>query len=178
MAKSNKSWLQRFRQSESSTSVIFGAIVVVIVGILLFNYSRSGNQSAISDEGNSTGSAELVSPNGIMLPVEHAVEGGENLWGIADKYYGDGEKWNTIAAENELSQTGEVNEGQTLTIPALKAPGSDPSSHVVVSGDSLWDIAVATYGDGYRWTDIYQANAGSIANPDLIYVGQVLVIPQ
>jgi LysM repeat protein len=49
--------------------------------------------------------------------------------------------------------------------------------YVVQSGDSLWSIAQRFYGSGFRWTDIYRANEGQIANPNEIQVGQELTIP-
>jgi len=49
------------------------------------------------------------------------------------------------------------------------------SQYTVVRGDTLWDIAVAAYGDGYRWTDIAEAN--NLVNPDLIHAGNVLTLP-
>lgn len=55
-------------------------------------------------------------------------------------------------------------------------------SYTVVSGDTLWEISEATYGDGTRWLDILNANADSVGYlPDgsqaLIFVGQTLLIP-
>lgn len=50
-----------------------------------------------------------------------------------------------------------------------------PKEHVVSSGESLWSIAETYYKSGYNWVDLAKANA--IANPDVIYVGQVLTIP-
>ncbi len=48
--------------------------------------------------------------------------------------------------------------------------------YIVQKGDDLWDIAVRAYGDGYRWTDIAKAN--NLANPRLIFSGNVLTIPR
>jgi nucleoid-associated protein YgaU len=48
-------------------------------------------------------------------------------------------------------------------------------SYTVVHGDNLWDIAVAAYGDGYRWVDIAEAN--DLVNPNIIHAGNVFVIP-
>ncbi|MCA8907333.1 MAG: LysM peptidoglycan-binding domain-containing protein [Rhodospirillaceae bacterium] len=48
---------------------------------------------------------------------------------------------------------------------------------VVQPGDYLWEIARQTYGTGFRFTVIYQANRDRIGNPDLIYPGQVFVLP-
>jgi hypothetical protein len=49
---------------------------------------------------------------------------------------------------------------------------------VVVHGDSLWNIALAHYGDGMRHTVIFGANKDQIRNPDLIYPGQVFSLPK
>ncbi len=57
------------------------------------------------------------------------------------------------------------------------APKSD-LSYTVVSGDCLWNIAKKFYGDGGKYTIIFNANLDKISNPDLIFPGQVLVIPQ
>ncbi|SIO29261.1 Nucleoid-associated protein YgaU, contains BON and LysM domains [Bradyrhizobium erythrophlei] len=47
----------------------------------------------------------------------------------------------------------------------------------VSRGDSLWRISRLTYGAGTRYAVIYQANRRQIRNPNLIYPGQVFVIP-
>ena len=56
------------------------------------------------------------------------------------------------------------------------APGAG-RSYTVAPGDCLWKIAQKYFGTGSKWDAIYQANASIIKNPSLIYVGQVLVIP-
>lgn len=52
-----------------------------------------------------------------------------------------------------------------------------PRTHTVVSGDCLWNIAAKYLGSGARYTEIYELNRGQISNPNLIYPGQVLVLP-
>ena len=59
----------------------------------------------------------------------------------------------------------------SLAVPAAAA------EYTVQKGDSLWKIAEKELGSGYKWTEIYEANKGSIKNPNRIYVGQVLQIP-
>ena len=49
---------------------------------------------------------------------------------------------------------------------------------VVQPGDSLWRIAQQVYGRGLRYTVIYDSNRARIRDPDLIYPGQVLELPQ
>ncbi|MCJ2013201.1 LysM peptidoglycan-binding domain-containing protein [Methylobacterium sp. J-076] len=47
----------------------------------------------------------------------------------------------------------------------------------IIRGDSLWQISKRTYGRGERYTVIYDANQTQIRNPDLIYPGQLFVLP-
>lgn len=49
-------------------------------------------------------------------------------------------------------------------------------SYVVEPGDTLKKIAAKFYGSRDYWTKIYADNAGSIADPNRIYPGQVLFI--
>lgn len=52
------------------------------------------------------------------------------------------------------------------------------SSYTVKKGDCLWNIAKKLYGNGSKYTIIYEANKDSIGgDPNLIYPGQVLTIP-
>ena len=48
---------------------------------------------------------------------------------------------------------------------------------VVQPGNSLWRIARRVYGEGLRYTVIYEANRAQIRDPDLIYPGQVFAMP-
>jgi nucleoid-associated protein YgaU len=83
-------------------------------------------------------------------------------------------------------------EGVAAQQPQLAAAGAtvlpekaSPSTVVVPKiatttvsrGDSLWRLSHLTYGAGTRYAVIYKANRGQIRNPNLIYPGQVLVIP-
>jgi nucleoid-associated protein YgaU len=47
----------------------------------------------------------------------------------------------------------------------------------VSRGDSLWRISHLTYGAGTRYAVIYKANREQIRNPNLIYAGQIFVLP-
>jgi hypothetical protein len=54
-----------------------------------------------------------------------------------------------------------------------------PAQKVVVvqPGNSLWRLARRMYGAGVRYTVIYEANRSQIGDPDLIFPGQVFVVP-
>ena len=56
-------------------------------------------------------------------------------------------------------------------------PKTESRTYTVVRGDCLYSIANHFYGDGSKYTIIYNANKDKIKDPSLIYVGQVLTIP-
>lgn len=56
--------------------------------------------------------------------------------------------------------------------------GEKPRVHEVQSGDTLSKIAKQYYGDANAYNRIFEANRPMLADPDEIYPGQVLVIPQ
>ncbi|CAN0400470.1 unnamed protein product, partial [Phaeothamnion confervicola] len=60
----------------------------------------------------------------------------------------------------------------------MTAPLPGQQIVVVQPGNSLWRIARRVYGEGLRFTTIYEANRGQIGDPDLIYPGQVFALPK
>lgn len=67
-----------------------------------------------------------------------------------------------------------VSQQQVVT---EQTPEKNERTYTVKRGDCLWNIAKKYYGNGAQYTKIYNANKGQIKNPDLIYPGQVFVIP-
>ena len=55
---------------------------------------------------------------------------------------------------------------------------SKPKTYTVKSGDSLYNIAKQIYGDGAKYTVIYEANKKTVGpDPNRITAGQILTIP-
>ncbi|RXI50198.1 hypothetical protein DP124_12065 [Clostridium tetani] len=63
--------------------------------------------------------------------------------------------------------------------PKSKQPPQKPRerTYIVKKGDCLWNIARNYYGNGTLYTKIYNANKSKIKNKNLIYPGQVFIIP-
>jgi LysM repeat protein len=113
-------------------------------------------------------------------PLVHVVQPGENLYRIALSY---GLTVDALMAANGLAAPDHIVVGQTLIIPvhwaaavpaasATRPAASGSRLHVVQPGESLLQIA-RQYG--ITLDTLITTNA--IANPSLITVGQVLVIP-
>ncbi|MBQ7102487.1 MAG: 5'-nucleotidase C-terminal domain-containing protein, partial [Anaerotignum sp.] len=47
-----------------------------------------------------------------------------------------------------------------------------------VKGDSLWKISQSFYGTGTRWSILYNANKNQMHSPDVLKIGQLLLIPE
>jgi nucleoid-associated protein YgaU len=55
--------------------------------------------------------------------------------------------------------------------------GMTVATQTVQPGNTLWAIARDNLGEGIMYVDLFEANADQIRDPDLIYPGQVFVIP-
>ena len=202
MEKQLKKWLKDLKLNESTISMILGALVVVVVGVLIYNYfTNVGKETGQPlTDGQLNGEGELVEDEGQMvpkgLPTTHTVAAGEHLWQISEKYYGSGYNWVDIASANKLANPNKLLVGQTLEIPKAAVKGKTTEkqaemkitpttatavtgdSYTVQKGDTLWGIAVKAYQDGYKWPQIARANSTTITNPNKIEVGMVLALPR
>ncbi|PKN01666.1 MAG: hypothetical protein CVU77_03935 [Elusimicrobia bacterium HGW-Elusimicrobia-1] len=66
-------------------------------------------------------------------------------------------------------------EGETAAPSRQTEARNDTRS--VVKGDTLWQITQAAYGDPFLWPMLWEGNKTTVANPHLIYPGQILSLP-
>lgn len=178
-----------FRSKDDIISMFFGLLVVGLVAYFLINFieKRKGNINlpGVSNE------LELEIKDKDKISPEKSVDVARNdsLWKIAVREYGDGYKWTEIAKANNLKNPGLLEIGQKLILPEIESSQikdelaneegkGDSGSHEyrVVTGDNLWKIAVAEYGDGYKWTKIWQDNRSKLNSPDKLEIGMMLII--
>ena len=61
--------------------------------------------------------------------------------------------------------------------PQIARDSDGPQALIVQPGNTLWAMSQARFGDGQRYMRIFDANRDQIRNPDLIFPGQVFIIP-
>jgi LysM repeat protein len=95
---------------------------------------------------------------------------GETLWSIASRY---GTTVAALAAANDITNPNLVHAGALLQIPTPSMSGASLSSTIVVGpGDTLTAIAAR-----YHTTAAALAAANGISNPNLVYAGSHLRLP-
>jgi nucleoid-associated protein YgaU len=60
--------------------------------------------------------------------------------------------------------------------PPLEIARDAPDRHIVVKGDTLWDISGRFLEKPWRWPEIWQLNREQIRNPHLIYPGDAVYL--
>lgn len=78
------------------------------------------------------------------------------------------------AAPTEPAKPAEAVPAPATPAPAEPAKPAE-ASHVIVAGDTYWDLAKKAYGDGTKWKVISEANKGY--EPRRLPVGATLTIP-
>lgn len=188
-----KKVLKYLKINESNISMILGAVVIIVLGIIVINYFRNVRKGEIETGVNTenTNQGEQPTIKKGEGPVEYTVSKGETLWSISEKQYKSGYNWTDIAKTNNLKNPNRINAGQKLTIPDVEqkivtvktsesseksTESISTSTYKVNKGDSLWTISVRAYGNGYQWTKIAKSN--NLKNPNLIHPGNSLNLPR
>jgi nucleoid-associated protein YgaU len=183
VAAKQEGFLSQIKWGESYTSLFLGAVVVLVALVLVFSFFKSRNF-----QNQQTGSTSTTNET-TQLPKTYTVKEGDDLWSVSEKLYGSGYNWVDLASANKLKNPGVLYVGTKLNVPSVapktitsdttketQMPSITGVSYKVVEGDNLWSIAVRSYGDGFKWTEIAKVN--NLKNPGIIHVGNVLKLPR
>lgn len=112
----------------------------------------------VETNAESSGSSEIPSPSLGIEPV-NALNNGLG------------------ALDNSSSQS-EIKTEETAEPVSQEEqfPSQDTLKYFVMPGDTLSKIALRVYGDLHRWQEIHAATP-SIKNPNVIYPGEIIIIP-
>ncbi len=181
---------KELESNKSRLNIILGSLIVLVIGILVFNYFNSG-KADLGPAQSTTSTDQQQDVASTDLPGKYTVKEDDTLFEIANKYYNDGYKFTAIAQANNLSNADQIEVGQVLDIPKLDNATPTPvvvteiqdqnqniteNTYTVQQGDWLSTISERAYGDIYLYQKI--ADANHITDPNLIEVGQVLTIPR
>lgn len=104
----------------------------------------------------------------------HIVQAEDDLWTLAQRYYGSGLEWRRIVQANpDLA----ADPTQDLTVGTPLAITEPLERYRVVKGDTLSDIARSRLGDAARWPEIFRMNRDRISDPDYIQAGWTIDVP-
>ena len=170
--------------------LLTGIMVTLSAVILLGTAALKSNLLSYIRNFGVTGAAseKIVMPENRKI---YMIREGDDLWSIAEKYYGSGLNAYDIADANRLAYPDAITIGQKIVIPPVTPKPATvgeisaiSSSRVTITGDTylvqpgdeLHKIASAAYGDESMMWRI--AEASGLYNPDYIEAGWVLVIPR
>jgi hypothetical protein len=110
-------------------------------------------------------------------PTGTAQAGPDGRWRVDIPQLGEG---NYTLRADELGPQSRVTARAETPFQRARVPAPGPGEQLVVvqPGNSLWRISRRIYGEGLRYTAIFDANREQIRDPDLIYPGQVFAVPK
>lgn len=130
----------------------------------ILGYLRPDNQSYFDGP-----SAPSVSVSGSIADLAAAVIRGD--FGNGDQRRAAlGDKYDEVQAEVNRILSG----GGSAPAPA---PSGSGTQHVVVEGDTLWDLSATYLGDGSRYMEIFNNSSFRSGDPALIFPGEIANIP-
>ena len=143
------------------------------------NVGRKDDKDAI--EAKEEQNKELIKANklkrfvlGLGLKIEDLKVGfDDGVATIHGKAATQEDREKAILAVGNTEGVSRVDDRMTVTKVAVEA-----KLYTVKKGDSLSKIAKEFYGDPMKYPAIFEANKPMLQNPDLIYPGQVLRIPE
>lgn len=117
--------------NQSRLSLILGVLIVVVVGILIFNYFNKNKAQVGPAQQTEQGD---ISPEN--LPGKYTVKEGDTLFTVAEKYYKDGSLYTEIVKVNNLANENAIETGQVLEIPKLTVATSPMPAETVTPSPS------------------------------------------
>ncbi|MGB0660190.1 MAG: LysM peptidoglycan-binding domain-containing protein [Mangrovicoccus sp.] len=144
---------------------------------------RSGSELHLSGRAGAPGQLQVFVDNAPSLPPVALLEPGEWQVDLSDLAPGtyqlrlEVHQGENVIAETAMPLRREPPEVITALAPELGS-SSAPEVITVQPGGTLWRIANDAYGDGAQYVVVYGANRDQIRDPNLIFPGQVLRLPE
>ncbi|HJS79849.1 MAG TPA: peptidoglycan-binding protein LysM [Vitreimonas sp.] len=147
----------------------------------MFNFGRDRGKelrTPIRQGSEQTSAAEMADKLrdlGITIEGGRITVKGDEVT-ITGKASDTAEKERAVLVLGNTKGVAKVNDQMTVAAQAQAQPQSQ--FYEVKSGDTLSKIAKQFYGDANKYSAIFEANKPMLKDPDEIYPGQTLRIPQ
>ena len=158
--------------------------VLATVALDAIAYDAAGDVQ-LSGRAAGGGTVRIYVDNRVIIEVPVAADG---LWASALPDVPTGvytmrvDQLDTSGAVVSRIETPFLREERETIAAAMVDQTAAPDFTVAVKtvqpGATLWAIARERYGDGVLYVQVFEANRDRIRNPDLIYPGQVFVLPE
>ena len=209
MERKLKSILKTLKINEGLISTVMGGVVVVVMAAMIFNYFKTFNKNGkITDESAvNLSQEEILSKelpttykvvkgddlwhisekfynsgyNYVDIVSENKLKNGNVIEvGVELKIPKVEPKLTAKMKAERLAKQEKIVDEKTKVAEVKSAKISiEGEKYTTVKGDYLWSIAVRAYGDGYKWSAIYNANKAKIGkNPSRLFSGIELVLPR
>jgi len=187
---------------DTQIGIILGVVILVVIGIFLSTrttvYETKTPDLKLSEE-KSVAESEVEEieeidindlikepktalPKEDIQPVEELVEktpvepSKDNVT-LEGKW--EGTKTDSIEPEISELTPPEAEEEETITVLETKQKDASVKAiHKVKQNDSLFKISRKYYGDEAKWHKIYEVNRDNMSDPNALYIGQELLIPE
>lgn len=159
-----------------------GPQVVDNVSIDAINYDSAG-EVALTGRSSGPGSVRVYIDN---RPILDSVVGADGQWRAdlpdvdtgtytlrVDELNAEG----TVVSRTETPFRREPVEAIQALDQGATTERAPVALITVQPGNTLWGIARDKYGEGLLYVRVFEANAGRIRDPDLIYPGQIFTVP-
>ncbi len=177
LLKKVKKYFSGSNWQESYATLVLGAIIVIVLGLLIANFFTRRNQEI--------GTGEQTTQTQEETTQEYKVAVGDSLSAISQKFYDSQEFWPVIARVNNVANPNLIFVDIALKIPPKSEAENiraqlTQTTYQVEAGDTLFSISEKVYGDGSKWVVLDRANKiGRLPNGNpLVYSGSTLVIPR
>ena len=143
---------------------ILGALLIAVIGYIVFR-SLSGFPVQLFPAATTESTA--VAQPGQGQPAGQESQAGESAAAAP------------VEQGQQPASGGQTLEGQAVSAPAVEAPAPAATkgiSYRIKKGDTLWDISSTYYRNPWLYPRLAKAN--SIKNPDRIFAGTKIFIPE